>query len=227
LAANSTLIASMRRKMKKSTKKYMKTQIKNIVIYSLTLFVLCLSGSASAQAGKKAAPSSSSTVNEEIKKMDFLVGKWEGTLKSETGPVVVTKSVKVTYEVSKIMKGTALKVVATRQTVGESKVIEETGIIGFDTASKELHFFALNTVNETFDFKGKWTNMKSMNFTYEGKRGGQKLLVNFSLIKKSQDELELKNYATFGEDLLITTEGFLSRKAAPAADVQPPVKKSK
>ena len=177
------------------------------------LLVMTLQHTAFAQAKKQVRK-----IPDAIKQLEFLMGKWEGKVASETGPVVTNKEYSATYEFSKVLNGAAIKVSATHKEVKPDSSFESSGIIGYDTSSKQLHIFLVNDAGETYDLKGNWTNMTTLNFTYEGVRNAKKMLVNMWLSKMDGNKIEIKTYTTIGEELLITDDAILNKVVAPKTD---------
>ena len=165
----------------------------------------------------QAAPSvpSSSTapaIPDAIKSLDKLIGEWEGTIPSVTGPVVTTKNVKTTYNFSKIFKNQAIRMECKFQNVEDKKMTESYSVIAYDTSLKELHMMMVSDQGVVYDLKGSWTNKINLNFNCNTERNGKKIGITIWFGLRNEGSIDYRMYTTIGSDLLMTEEGKLTKK---------------
>jgi|GEM_PF-4051229 len=188
----------------------------NYVIAQKTsmLLVICLllTVFSSAQADKKPAATKSPAMPEALKAMDKLIGEWEGTIPSVTGPVVTTRNVKTTYSFSRIFKNQAIKMESRVQGVEDQKVTESYSVIGYDTAQKELHLQMITDQGIVYDLKGSWMNKYNLNFNCNTERNGKKIGITIWFGLKNEDWIDYRMYVTPGDNQLLTDEGKLMKK---------------
>jgi len=177
------------------------------------LLLLFLAWTGSANIGNAQDKKPSSYVPEPIRLLDALVGKWDGKVNWETGPIVSKKEYGVSYEFSKGLKGAILNMSSISKENGETQPVETVGIIGYDSSSKMIHIYMINDAGETIDLKGKWTNDNTLNFTFENTGASKKISLNLWISMISHDSVELKMFKTIGDDMLITTDAMLTRKS--------------
>jgi hypothetical protein len=160
-----------------------------------------------------AAPSAPATATPEaIKSLDKLIGEWEGTIPSVTGPVVTTRNVKTTYNFSRIFKNQALKMECKFQGVEDQRVTESYSVIAYDTSLKELRMMMVSDQGTVYDLKGSWTNKLNLNFNCNTERNGKKIGITIWFGLRNEDSIDYRMYTTIGNDLLITEEGKLTKK---------------
>ena len=147
-----------------------------------------------------------------IDKMEKVLGKWEGNVHSETGPVVVNTELKMEFNFSRMFNDMAIRVETSTENITKQKKSNGYGVIVCDTLAKELHLMLLNDSGAVYDLVGKWTNENSLNFTCNTEKNGKKIGITLWLIFKIKDSLEYSMYTSIGEGLLITEKGLLKRK---------------
>lgn len=147
-----------------------------------------------------------------IKKMEMMIGKWEGNVHSETGPVVSSREMIVGFDFSKALNEQAIQLSSTSEIIGQQKKSRGYGIIASDTISNELHMMLLNDSGAVYDLIGKWTNNFSLNFSCNTERNGKKIGITLWLIFKTKDQLDYSMYTSIGEETLISDKGVLARK---------------
>ena len=147
-----------------------------------------------------------------IKKMEMMIGKWEGNVHSETGPVVSSREMIVGFEFSKAWNEQALQLSSTSEIIVQQKKSRGYGIIASDTISNELHMMLLNDSGAVYNLIGKWTNEFSLNFSCNTVRNGKKIGITLWLIFKIKDQLDYSMYTSIGEETLISDKGILKRK---------------
>ena len=166
--------------------------------------------------GIKQAKPKASPVPDPIQRMEKLMGKWEGNIHSETGPVVTKKELKATFDFTSMLKNLGVKVSTKFEVVDTPKVTEGAIFMGYDATDNELHALMMNDKGEAFDLIGKWTNDYNLNFSCNTSRGGKHIGITLWMNIKVPDQLGYKMYTTIGDDLLITDEGALMKKKTEA-----------
>jgi len=206
--------------------KYPKTGYAIAQITSVFLVIFLLSTQVLAQTEKKQATPAPATkapaakspaaktmaTPEPLKWMDKLMGDWEGTIPSVTGPVVTTHDVKTTYSFSRMFKNQAVKMECRFQGVDTPKVMESYSVIGYDTAQKKLHIQMITDQGAVYDLEGSWMNKYNLNFNCNTERSGKKIGITIWFGLKNEDYIDYRMYTTIGNDLLITEEGKLMKK---------------
>ena len=192
----------------------------------LLVVILLSSPNLFAQQQKQVKPKSIS-IAEPLERMERLMGKWEGTVHSETGPVVTKKELKTSFDFSRQFKNLAVKISTRFDVIDTPLVTEETFIIGYDASDNQLHALIMNDHGEAYDLLGKWTNDYNLNFSCNTERGGKKIGITIWMNIKTPGELGYKRYTSINETLLITDEGKLMRKKTEAIspDKKTPPKK--
>ncbi len=155
-------------------------------------------------------------VGEPVRGLEKLMGKWEGNVHSETGPVVTKKELKVSFDFSAAFKNLAVKVSTKFEVIDTPQVTEGTIVIGYDATDNQYHALMMNDKGEAYDLIGKWTNNYNLNFSGSTERGGKKIGITMWMNIKTPGELGYKMYTTIGENLLITDEGKLRKKTEAA-----------
>lgn len=147
-----------------------------------------------------------------IKKMEKVLGKWEGKVHSETGPVVINTELNMEFNFSRMLNDMAIQVETSTENITKQKKSNGYGVILCDTLVKELHLMLLNDSGAVYDLTGKWTNENSLNFSCNTVKNGKKIGITLWLIFKVKDRLDYSMYTSIGEDLLISEKGLLARK---------------
>lgn len=192
--------------MKNTKSKIFFTKIQQYALTFIFLFLLTSSGiyAQKQNAKKKYVP-------EPIKKMEMMIGKWEGNVHSETGPVVSSRELIVGFDFSKILNDQAIQISTSTEIITEQKKSKGYGIIASDTITKELHMMLLNDSGAVYDLIGKWTNDFALNFSCNTIQKGKKIGITLWMIFKVNDELDYSMYTSIGEETLITDKGILKR----------------
>ncbi len=196
-----------------------KSSLKFLKSVNILLIVFLLSTSGLFAQGQKQIKPKLQDIPESIKRMEKLMGKWEGNVHSETGPIVTSKELRVSFDFSKMFKDLAVKVTTKFEVIDTPRVKEGTIIIGYDAADTQLHALMLNDNGEAYDLIGKWTNDYNLNFSCNTERRGNKIGITIWFGLKVPDEIGFKMYTSIGDNMLITDEGKLKRKKAEAAGV--------
>jgi hypothetical protein len=196
-------------------------------VTALTLIVFLYASQMLFAQQQKQARANPVPVGEPVKSMEKLMGKWEGIIHSETGPVVTKKDIKASFDFSPVFKNLAVKASTRFEVIDTPKVTEGTMVIGFDATDKQYHLLMMNDEGEAYDLNGKWINDYNLNFSCNTERGGKKIGLTLYMNIKTPGELGYKMYTSIGESLLITDEGKLMRKKTEAvsADKKPVPKK--
>lgn len=149
---------------------------------------------------------------EAIKKMEKLLGKWEGSVLSETGPVVTKRALTVSLDISRSLKNLGIQLNSKVETFGQSAILNGYGTIGYDTANNELHLMIIYDSGTVYELTGNWVNDNNLFFTGNTVRNGTKIGINLRLGSKIPGELEYSFDTTIGSNMLIADKGKLMKK---------------
>ena len=157
-----------------------------------------------------------------MKKMEKLLGKWEGSVLSETGPVVSKKALMVSLDISRSLKNLGIQLNSTIVTNGNPVALHGYGTIGYDTSNNELHLMIIYDSGIVYDLIGNWVNDNNIFFSGNTVKNGIKTGVSLRLGCKIPGQLEYSYDTTIGSSMLIADKGKLMKKVTAKA---PPKKK--
>jgi len=177
------------------------------VFFMLSGIAVCLPAQS-----KKASSNKSYFVPDPIKNMETLLGDWEGSIHSETGPVVTSKELKVSLSFSSLFNGRMVQVGSIAETVGGKDIVESYGVIAYDTSEKQVHLMLYTDTCEVFTLTGNWANRFNLNFSGSTTKSGKKIKMTLWLGVKIKDQIDYKLYTTI-DNTLISETGQLKRKS--------------